>query len=212
MNFNISCSNYLKFIPNFFTFLRIILVPIIITLIFIKSFIVYQFNFLNLKNEVSLTFLLSGIFFIVAIISDFLDGFLARKFNWVSNCGKIWDPIADKILTTSIFICFSIKSFIPFYFVIIMVVRDIIIDGFRQHFAKFAIIIQADFFGKTKTILQMISIFVIFFIFNENNWNNNKNLSYFFIQNLMVIFATVASILSGVNYIIKINLKNKKDK
>lgn len=206
-------NNKLKLIPNILTLFRIFLTPIIIVLLFIDSKIIYQFHFLNLHNSVNITFLISGILFLIATISDFLDGFLARKNNWISDFGKIWDPIADKVLTTSIFISFSLKGLIPIYLVLVMISRDIIVDAFRQNVAKNGIIIPANIYGKLKTIFQMISIIVIYFCFNSVEIYSYKsnNISYYLIQNLLVIVSTIISIVSMIIYINEIKIKNQSN-
>ena len=206
-------NNKLKLIPNILTLFRIFLTPIIIVLLFIDSKIIYQFHFLYLHNSVNITFLISGILFLIATISDFLDGFLARKNNWISDFGKIWDPIADKVLTTSIFISFSLKGLIPIYLVLVMISRDIIVDAFRQNVAKNGIIIPANIYGKLKTIFQMISIIVIYFCFNSVEIYSYKsnNISYYLIQNLLVIVSTIISIVSMIIYINEIKIKNQSN-
>lgn len=206
-------QNNLKYIPNILTVFRICLTPIIIALIFINSNIVYSYSFLNLNNNVSATFLSSGILFLIACLSDFLDGYLARKKQWISDFGKIWDPIADKVLTTSIYICFALQNMIPFYFVIIMIVRDIVVDAYRQTATKKGVVTPANIFGKLKTVLQMISIFLIYFAFNDMQVYayNSSNVAFYLIQNLFVIFATLASLLSLYIYVkqIKKALKSR---
>lgn len=202
----------LKIIPNILTIFRIILTPFIIVLIFINSNSLYSFSFINLDNNVSITFFISGILFLLASISDFFDGYLARKNNWISDFGKIWDPIADKVLTTSIFISFAIINLIPFYFVILMIIRDIVVDAYRQSSTSKGVVVAANIFGKIKTILQMVSIIIIYFVFNfkPNNEYLSSNITYYLIQNLFVILATIASLLSGIIYVIQINKKLKE--
>lgn len=206
-------ENKFKNIPNILTVFRIVLTPIIIALIFINSDVVYSFEVIGLKTSVSATFLSSGILFLVACFSDFLDGYLARKNNWISDFGKIWDPIADKVLTTSIYFCFAILNMIPFYFVILMVTRDIVVDAYRQQATKKGIVVAANIFGKLKTVTQMISIFIIYFVFNnqETYAYNSTNVTFYFIQNLFVIFATITSLFSWYVYVkqIKQALKNQ---
>lgn len=205
-------QNNLKNIPNILTVFRIILTPFIIALIFINSDVVYSYSFLGLNNSVSITFLISGILFVIACISDFLDGYLARKNKWISDFGKIWDPIADKVLTTSIYICFSIINLIPFYFVILMVIRDIVVDAYRQSATKKGIVTPANFFGKLKTVLQMSSILLIYFVFNykPNTAYTTNNVAFYLIQNLFVIFATFASLTSSYIYVMQIKKAMKK--
>ncbi len=194
-------------IPNYLTIFRIVLVPIIVALLFIQSPILYQFEFLKLTSSVSITFFVSGLLFVIACITDFLDGYLARKNNWISDFGKIWDPVADKLLTSSLFISFAVLNLIPFYFVIIMVARDVIVDAYRQSATKKGIVTPANIYGKLKTIFQMLAIIVIFFIFNWKDPNSFQStvVEYYLIQNLFVIVATITSVASMCVYIKQIN-------
>lgn len=208
MNF---IKNKLHLLPNILSILRIILTVIVLVLMFLKSNdVVYSFAIKDIKTEVSSTFLASGVIFVIACITDFLDGFLARKFNWISDFGKIWDAISDKILTSTVYISFAVLNLIPIYFVLVMIFRDFIIDGYRMFSSKKGIIVPANFFGKSKATLQMISIILIFFVFNEKI--NTNNIYYYLVQNLFVILATISSIISGIIYVIGIEKKMKEIK
>lgn len=211
---NITKNSKWQNIPNILTIFRMILAPIIIVLLFIGSNTIYSYETIGLKNNVTATFFASGILFLIASISDFFDGYLARKYKWISDFGKIWDPIADKVLTTSIYISFCILNLIPFYFVILMIVRDIIVDAYRQSATKKGIIVAANIFGKLKTVTQMISIIMIYFVFNniENPAYISLNVPFYLVQNLFVILATICSLFSGFIYIYQIQktLKTKE--
>ena len=103
-------------LPNQLTILRIILTP------------VFLFFFLSpdpLSKQISL-----GIY-IIAALTDWYDGWLARKFNYITTWGKFWDPLADKILTSAAFIGFAILGIVPLWMVIIIMLRDFIVTGFR---------------------------------------------------------------------------------
>lgn len=200
-------------IPNILTILRILFIPFILIFMTVPfgnqelyTFTIFKGNQnFELTTTISLNYLLAGILFVVACITDWLDGYLSRKFNWVSDFGKIWDPIADKALNNSIMVVLAYLKIIPWYFLITMVIRDLAVDGYRTYLASKKIIIPANIFGKLKTVLQMLAIIVVFFVFNQNNekevWKWNS--SFFLIQNILFIFATVASLISGVIYIIK---------
>lgn len=133
-------------IPNSLTTLRIFLTfPIVILLLF------ERFNFI------------AGVLFFIAILTDYLDGKVARTLNQVSNLGKFLDPLADKILVLSILIIFvernEISSFIP----IIILIREFAITGLRSILAQRGIVLPALKEGKIKTFLQDFSI--LFYIF-----------------------------------------------
>lgn len=194
-----------KNIPNFLTIIRILLVPIIVIFLSININInVYHFEILannpnwSLTTNVNLNYLLAAILFVIVCLTDFLDGYLARKYNWITNFGKILDPIADKILVISVLITLSIKLIIPWYLIIIIISRDLFVDGVRGFLATKNIVVPANFLGKLKTVFQMIAIIIVLFIFNDNKFN----FGYFFIQNLVLIIATILTIISGIYYLI----------
>ncbi|MDE5953028.1 MAG: CDP-diacylglycerol--glycerol-3-phosphate 3-phosphatidyltransferase [Malacoplasma sp.] len=205
-------KNKLHLLPNILSISRIFLTIIIVILMFVESSEVYSFAALNLNTSVSITFLLAGILFIIACFTDFLDGFLARKYHWISDFGKIWDSISDKVLTNLVYISLAILGFIPFYFVLIMIFRDFVIDGYRSFSSKNGIVVPANFFGKIKFVLQVISIVVIFFAFNFKGYYQTNNVSYYFVQNLFVIISSIVSLTSGIIYIINIQKKLKEIK
>ena len=102
--------------------------------------------------------ILAAIFFIAASITDYYDGFLARKWNLVSNLGKFMDPVTDKILVLGVLIFLTHQSFIDPYVVILLTVRDTFIGGIRAVASADRIIIDAKSSGKWKTGLQMVAI------------------------------------------------------
>ncbi len=198
-----------KNLPNYLTILRILLTPIIIVFIFLqpKKCLIYELNFSfgqkNVCAKIYLFFLLAAIFFVIAILTDFLDGYLARKNNLISNFGKIWDPIADKILINSILIIFAIKTYIPFYLALISIARDIIVDGYKAYAASCNIIVGANIWGKIKTFLQMLGLIIIFFLLPIKEKENNPIIYYLF-QNFFLFLATSATTISGLIYAINI--------
>jgi len=164
-------SYFLKNIANFFTIFRILLAPIFFIL-FIKK--LYIFSFLC---------------FLIASITDALDGYLARKYNIISNFGKFYDPLADKILIFFAFICILIRPpfilsnpplddwhFILLYFPLIVIIsRDFSITFLRQRLKNKNIILRASFLGKIKTIFQLIfiNIYLLEFMLMDLNLEYN---------------------------------------
>lgn len=189
-------------IPNYLTIFRIVLVPIIITLLLINNFVnVYKIqlwnnNFININL---LTFI-AGILFIIACSSDFLDGWLARKYQWISNFGKFWDPLADKILTNSILFCMAStnQNLLPVWIPLIFIIRDIVVDGIRLYSVNKKIVLSANVYGKIKTFILMFGM--IYLLFLGNSINNVGNLYYWLIQNFLIYVATFFCILSGIIY------------
>lgn len=208
MNFN----NYFKLnnIPNILTIFRILFIPLIICFLAIEiKPTVYFIQIDNWTFNTTLNKLLAGIFFLLACITDFLDGYLARKYKWISTFGKIWDPIADKALTTSVYIFLAANSIVLWYCIVLMVCRDVIVDAYRVYSSSKNIVVAANIFGKLKTVFQMISIIVILFLFS-NDINNASSLLYYLLQNGFIIIATIISCVSGVIYIFEINKKLKE--
>ena len=139
-----------KHVPNILTTFRIVLVPVFLWLIF----------FYQGENNITL----ATIVFIVASITDYFDGMLARKFNVISDFGKLMDPLADKLLVISSLLAMSFyMDLISTYVTIVIIIREVVISYFREYYARKKIIIPANIWGKIKTFVQMISIGIIFF-------------------------------------------------
>ena len=99
--------------------------------------------------------------FAIACASDALDGHIARKHNLVTNFGKFMDPIADKLLVCSALICFVALSYMPAWIVIVIIAREFIISGFRLIASDNGVVIAASYWGKFKTIAQMITCILL---------------------------------------------------
>ena len=104
--------------------------------------------------------------FVVASVTDWFDGYLARKNNLVTNFGKFMDPLADKLLVCSAMICMIELNRLPAWFIIIIIGREFIISGFRLIAAENGIVIAANYWGKFKTASQMIMIILLILHFD----------------------------------------------
>lgn len=104
--------------------------------------------------------------FVGASVTDWFDGYLARKNNLVTNFGKFMDPLADKLLVCSAMICMIDLKRLPAWFVIIIIAREFIISGFRLIAAENGIVIAANYWGKFKTASQMIMIILLILHFD----------------------------------------------
>ena len=174
---------------------------------------------INLSNQIiggpTINWIMIIIFvvFALASLTDFVDGYLARKYNQVTDLGKFLDPIADKMLVNSMMV-FLALNFVSlganvkflFFCVIIMIIRDLVVDGLRFMAAQKQIVIAANMFGKAKTVTQMIAILVVLlngfpFSFFDYNWP-----TYLHISDWLCYIATFFSVLSGVIYV-KQNIK-----
>ena len=110
---------------------------------------------------------ISLVIFVAASITDWLDGYLARKNHLVTNFGKFMDPLADKLLVCSAMICMIELGRLPAWFVIIIIGREFIISGFRLIDAENGIVIAANYWGKFKTVSQMIMIILLILHFDD---------------------------------------------
>ena len=174
-------------LPNRLTVMRIIMIPVIILIaIFPYSQFgieipMLQFGFVTL-SAVNIVML---VLFCIASFTDFLDGYLARKNNLVTTFGKFADPIADKLLVTTMFVLFAAQGTIPVVPVLIMVARDTIVDGIRM---------IASSLGKLKTVVQMLSIITILL--------NNLPFELYRlpVSDFLLWFAAFTSLASGISY------------
>ena len=137
-------------LPNQLTILRIILSPVFLYLFL--SDIIWM-------KQVSIAV------YIVAALSDWYDGWLARKFNYITSWGKFWDPLADKILTSAAFIGFAIVDLIPWWMVIIIVGRDVLITLLRVFADLKSYTFTTSYYAKWKTLLQMIFLYYLLILF-----------------------------------------------
>lgn len=135
-------------LPNKLTVLRVILIP------FMVAFLLAS------PGRPAFTWV-ALLFFVVASLTDLLDGKIARKYNLVTDFGKFMDPLADKMLTISAMICLVDLGRIPSWIVIIIVAREFIISGFRLIAADNGLVIAANYWGKWKTTFQMIMIILM---------------------------------------------------
>lgn len=166
-------------LPNKLTILRIILIPF--------------FVFFLTINDLGYR-LLPLIIFIVASLTDTLDGHIARKFNLITDFGKFMDPLADKLLVSSALICFVEMNYINAWIVIIIVGREFIISGFRILAASKGITIAANKWGKIKTVSQMLLIVLILLDYAKI-FDALK-----FLINPLIIITVLLTIVSGVTY------------
>ena len=135
-------------LPNKLTVLRMVLVPFFVASLLISG-----------TNEAMKWPAL--VLFVAASLTDFADGYIARKYNLITNFGKFMDPLADKILTISGMICLIELGRIPSWIVVIIVAREFIISGFRLIATEHGIVIAANYWGKWKTTFQMIMIILM---------------------------------------------------
>jgi len=187
-------------LPNRLSIFRICLVPLIV-LIYLFPYAqfgieVMEFEFSHVSLR--LTNIIVLILFILASITDCLDGYIARKRQLITSFGKFIDPIADKMLVNTMLILFAASATVPVLPVIIMIWRDTIVDGLRMQASAKGKIVAAGFMGKVKTVLQMVTIVVI--LLN----NLPFELARFPMWELLLWFSACISLISGVSYFMQL--------
>ncbi len=137
---------------------RIILIPVMIVLCYIP-WLVNTMAF----SGVSWLYIILFIIFVVASLTDFLDGFIARKYNLITTFGKFADPLADKLLTFSAMTILMLGGWIPMWVFVVILIREFMVSGIRMVAAERGVVIAAAKMGKWKTFVTMIAICVLFF-------------------------------------------------
>ena len=133
--------------------------------------------------------------FIIASMTDFLDGYIARKNHLVTNFGKFMDPLADKLLVCSAMICLISTGQLPAWIVIIIISREFIISGFRLIASDNGVVIAASYWGKFKTTFQMLMVIVLII--------DIPNPVFDVIGTVLIYVALALTIISLIDYIIK---------
>ena len=186
-------------LPNKLTILRILLVPIMVIIPYLNI----QGDFL----DIPISFLIMELIFIIASITDKLDGTIARKRNLVTTFGKFLDPIADKILVLAALIILVELGKIPGWIPIIVLFREFVVSGYRLiAVGNSGKVIAASIWGKLKTVTQMIAIILAFidigtfFEFTKgtlSSWHLVVNA----LMSIMMIVSVIAAIFSGYDYV-----------
>ena len=182
--------------PTKLTFLRIIL-TIVMIIILIFPFYLVGFNFPQYEVGgiyIRLEYIIAGIVFIVASLTDFLDGYLARKNNQVTDLGKMLDAIADKALVNSALIILAYKGFIPVAIPVIIIFRDTIVDAIKMQASSKGKVVAAIKSGKIKTASMMVGLVLTFFYNLPFEFWNIR------VADFLVYFATIMSIISMTEY------------
>ena len=183
-------------LPNKITLIRIAMIPVFVAVFYITA--------------IPHNFLISAIIFAVAAFTDFLDGYIARKYNLVTDMGKFLDPIADKILTASALFLIIVDGTIPHPWGVIVttiiIAREFMVSALRLLAASKGLILAADIWGKAKTMVQMIAIpicLLIPFLVELGVVAGWLILTVKIIGWSSLGVATVLTVVSGANYLIK---------
>ena len=183
-------------LPNKLTMLRIILVPFFVL-------------FMTLGDSAAFK-LIALVIFVVASLTDMLDGKIARKYNLVTNFGKLMDPLADKVLVMSAMICFVALKITTAWIVIVILAREFLVTSLRLIAAGEGTVIAADKWGKIKTVTQMVWIIwtilwlcvIGFGVFNGDA-DHSRAIWGYILSDLLMYASVFFTLLSGFNYIYK---------
>ena len=183
-------------LPTKITVLRLILTVFIILLIYIPFFFFFiSFPKYDINGvAVELNYIIAGVIFIVASITDFLDGYLARKNNQVTDTGKMLDAIADKVLVNPILIILAANGFINSIIPVIIITRDIIVDAIKMEASSKGKVVAAIKSGKLKTATMMIGLTLVFFYNMPFEFINIR------VDLFLLYFACIMSIISACEY------------
>lgn len=184
-------------LPNKITISRIILTIFIITLLlfpFDAAGINMPKLFVNESLVVDVTYVIAGVLFIIASLTDFVDGYIARKYNMVTDFGKMIDAIADKILVNPILIILAAKGFVSPLIPVIIVCRDSIVNSIKMIAGNKGSVVAAIKLGKLKTACLMTGIVLTLF------YNLPFELLNLKVSDALLIVACVLSIISAVEY------------
>lgn len=182
-------------LPNKLTMLRIIMVPVVVL---IYLLIPQDFCVLSQTNGLALRDILAFLVFAAASFTDMLDGQIARKQHLITSFGKFADPIADKMLVNTLLILLVYTHQANVVAVLLMIARDLVVDGLRMLASQHGKVVSAGFFGKLKTVLQMFAI--VFLLL--------KNWPFVYVglpvDQILLWAATLASLWSGFVYFVQL--------
>ena len=178
----------------------------------IRIFLVPVFLFFITVKEIPYGSIIATVVFIIASITDQLDGHIARSRNQITNFGKFMDPLADKLLVTAALVALVELKLVAGWAVVVILAREFAVSGLRTLAASDGIVIAASWWGKIKTVTQMIAILLLLLKVNINTSanainfiNNNSFLNSFFtyVPETIMFIAVLITIISGIDYFVK---------
>lgn len=183
-------------LPNRITMARIVLSVLLLVMLLMPwyslgvEFPVYQVATIT----VNLKYIIAGIIFLIASTSDFLDGYLARKNNMVTDFGKVMDAIADKLLVNGLLIILAYDRIISIVIPVVIISRDIVVDSCKMISGQNGKVVAASIMGKLKTICMMSGLTLTMF------YNLPFELVGFPVADILLIAAVILSVISGAQY------------
>ncbi|MCL2522119.1 MAG: CDP-diacylglycerol--glycerol-3-phosphate 3-phosphatidyltransferase [Erysipelotrichales bacterium] len=184
-------------LPNKLTLLRILMIPVMVILYYIP---VLHEHFLF--DRLPLAFVLAGSVFVLASLTDFLDGYLARKLNLITTFGKFADPLADKILVMAALLILADAQIVASWVIIVILAREFIVSGIRlvvlERKDENKKVIAANKLGKYKTVMTMLAIIFLFFTVNLDSAEGVQVLK--ITGDVLIYLSLVLTIVSGIEY------------
>lgn len=168
-------------LPNKLTILRVIMIPFFVVCL--------------LLDKGTATEIAALVLFAAASFTDFLDGYIARRDNLVTNFGKFMDPLADKLLVCSAMICLIELGRLPAWIVIIIIAREFIISGFRLVASDNGVVIAASYWGKFKTVSQMFMIMLLII--------HPEGTVFYWLEQILINVSLILTIVSLMDYLMK---------
>lgn len=183
-------------LPNKITIGRIILSVLILIMLLVPWYSLgFEWPEYLIGNvTVNIKYVIVGVLFLIASLSDFLDGYLARKNNMVTDFGKVADAIADKILVNGLLIILAYERIISVIIPVVIITRDIVVDSCKMISGNKGKVVAASILGKLKTICMMCGVTLILF------YNLPFELISFPLADIFLIVATLLSVISGCQY------------
>ena len=183
--------------PNKLTMFRIFLTLVIVAIL-LFPFSTMGVNipqlFVNESIVIDIRYLIAGVLFMIASLTDFIDGYIARKYNLVTDFGKMMDAIADKILVNAILIILCAQGFIHPIIPVVIILRDTFVDSIKMVAGNKGQVVAASKLGKVKTACMMIGlVLTLFYNMPFELWNLR-------ISDFLLILAAVLSVISGIQY------------
>ncbi len=182
-------------VPTKLTVLRIFLaVVVMVLLLFPFDMVGVEFPVVRTFIDLDLRYVIAGGIFLLASVTDFLDGYIARKYNLVTDRGKLLDSIADKILVNPILIIFAAEGYLPALVPVVIVGRDIVVNEIKMEAASKGKVVAAISSGKVKTAAMMVGMTLMFF--------QNLPFEYYGVRIdlFFIYFATIMSLVSMIQY------------
>jgi len=195
-------------LPNKLSILRMVLIPV--TLLFMLPIKIYGFEPAAWNSFISEHgMLIAAIVFIIASLTDFFDGQIARRKNLITDLGKFLDSLADKVLIISILLAFIALGRISAWFVFIIVLREFMVTGIRLIASSKGVVMAAKMIGKVKTTTQMIAVIYMMFepvLMKSFGFDGHYPLAtcpVTVIGDILFIISVIMTIISGLDYLLK---------